>query len=120
MKHLPQKIGVGLLVATGILGYKERFDLGWIAFGLTGLITAGCAIRNKLGNPTRTVSQWIQDRTDNKLIDYTIGGAIIGFATWQHFTMVVLPDLTRFEVGMMTAFWPLAIGLSIHFFANKD
>lgn len=114
MKQKWQKIGVGLLISTGIFGLMGAFTLGWIAFGLVGIITAACAIRNKVGEPTKTVSQVIQDFTEDKTMDYAIGGAIMFFAAWRHFITF------GFGHGMETAFWPLVTGLSIHFFANKD
>lgn len=114
MKNLYQKIGAGLLVATGVLGLISWFYPAWIALGVVGVITLGCAIRNKLGTPTKTVSQWIQDLTANKTIDYAVGIAIIAIASLVFF------EKYGFESGMEIAFWPLVCGLSLHFFANKD
>lgn len=106
-------IGAGLLVVASILGWVGEIGFGWIAFVSVGVITAACAIRNKW-IPTRTVSQWIQDLTEDKALDYSIGAVGIVFAAWRYFSMY------GFEKGMEMAFWPLVIGLLIHFFANKD
>lgn len=114
MKNPYQKIGAGLLVAAGVLGLISWFYPAWIALGITGVITLGCAIRNELGTPTRTVSQWIQGLTTNKAIDYIIGVAIIAVASLVFF------EKYGFEGGMEIAFWPLVCGLSLHFFANED
>ena len=118
-----QKIGVGLLISTGFFGLIGQFGAGWAAYALTGLITLACAIRNKVGEPTRTVSQYIQDLTDKKWIDYIVGGVIIGFCIWQHFSLfdkINIEELSSFELGMIAAYWVLPMGLAIHFFANKD
>lgn len=118
--YFRQNVGVGLLIAAGILGLAKEFGYAWAALGVTGFITLLCALRDAYVESTKTVSQWIQDLTDNKVIDYIAGSTIIAVAIWQHFTMVIPPDSSRFEIGMMTAFWPLICGLAIHFFANKD
>jgi len=118
-----QLIGAALIILAGLFGLIRQFGLGWIAFGLTGIITAACAIRNKIGEPTRTVSQWIQDLTSNKPVDYVVGSVIIIFSAWQHFTLFDKIDITgisTFDLAMIAAYWPLSIGLAIHFFANKD
>lgn len=114
MKNKPQKIGVILLLSTGVLGLLGEFGAGWVAYGITGIITAACAIRDEIGQPTRTVSQYIQDWTTSKPKDYALGLAIIIFCAWQHFSMY------GFEEGMRATYWSLPIGLAIHFFANKD
>jgi len=118
-----QVIGSTLLILAGLFGLIRQFGLGWTAFALVGIITAICAIRNKVGEPTKTVSQWIQDLTNNKQVDYAVGSVIIIFCVWQHFTLfdkIDTTSLSTFELGMIAAYWPLPIGLAIHFFANKD
>lgn len=118
---IPQYFGVFLLIGAGFLGWAGEYGWGWRCFGLAGLITATCAVVNKF-SPARTVSQTIQDLTKNKLIDYSVGGVIIAFCAWRYYVLCGqdLSALTNFELAMTMAYWPLAIGLSIHFFANKD
>jgi len=113
VKNLWQITGACSLITAVLLSLIGEFGYGWICFGLTGIITASCAIRNKW-IPTRTVSQWIQDLTTNKALDYSIGAIGIALATWCYFSLYGL------EKGMEAAFWPLTVGLLIHFFANKD
>ena len=108
-----QMAGVGLLVLSMPLKWAGETGAAWVALGLAGAITAGCAIRNKW-TPTRTVSQWIQDLSANKLIDYTVGSAIIVVMAWSFFARYGL------EGGLEKAYEPLICGLAIHFFANRD
>ena len=118
--HVSQKIGAGLFAVAYVLGLAGEIGYAWYALAAVGVITLSCAIWNEYVASTRTVSQWIQDLTDNKVTDYIVGSIIVAIATWSHFTMDIPPNAIRFEVGMMTAFWPLICGLAIHFFANKD
>ena len=118
-----QMVGVGLLILALFFGSIYQFGLGWICFAAAGVITLGCAVRNKIGNPTRTVSQVIQDLTRNKMVDYIVGALIEALAIYQHFAVfekIDMTELTGRELGMITAYWPLVMGLAIHFFANKD
>jgi len=113
-KYKLQIIGAGLLILAGFLGLIGEIGLAWVALAGAGAITLSCALRNKWGNPTRTVSQWIQDLTTNKLVDYAVGSGIIVVAGWKFFAQY------GFEKGLEIAFWPFVCGLSIHLFANKD
>ena len=113
-----QMAGVGLLIASLPLMWLGETGVAWVALGIAGAITASCAIRHKLrmpdDPPTRTVSQWIQDLSANKLIDYAVGSVIIFVMAWSFFARY------GFEGGLEKAYEPLVIGLSIHFFADKD
>lgn len=118
-----QIIGIALLILAGVFGLFCQFGVGWICFGIAGGITAFCAARDKWFESTKTVSQVIQDLTTKKLIDYIVGVATIAIAIWQHlsiFEKIETADFTNFELAMITAYWPLVIGLAFHFFANKD
>ena len=111
-KYGIQMAGVLLLIVSLPLMWLGETGLAWVVLALAGAITAGCAIRNKW-TPTRTVSQWVQDLTANKLIDYAVGSAIIFIMAWSFFARY------GFEGGLEKAYEPLICGLSIHFFANK-
>jgi len=118
-----QLVGISLLVLALFLGSIHQFGVGWICFGIVGAITLSCVIRNEIGEPTRTVSQVIQDLTRNKLVDYIVGVLTEILAVYQHFAVfenIDMAELTSFEFGMITAYWPLVMGLAIHFFANKE
>ena len=109
MKNLIQKIGAGLLLLAFIFYVFNEIGLAYAVLIFAGIIDIYLVIANKM-----TISQWIQDLTSNKLIDYAIL-----IVLWVA-TFFIFFNQYGFIEGMRASL-PLVIAfLALHLFADKN
>lgn len=104
-----QKIGAGLLAVAFVLFWMKETGYSYGALCIAGMLDLELVLSKK-----KTISQWIQGLTDNKEIDYSIMGVLLGSTTYKIFSE--LGYAKGFEVCLPM----LIMFLAIHFFGNKD
>ncbi len=104
-----QKIGTGLLAIAFILFWMAETGYSYGVLIVAGILDLYLEFTKK-----QTISQWIQSLTDNKVIDYSIMGVLLGSTIYKIF--LELGYAKGFEVCLPM----LIMFLAIHFFGNKD
>jgi len=104
-----QKIGAGLLAVAYIL-----FLIGETGYSYGTLLLAGLLDLYLVWKDQQTISQWIQDLTANKIIDYLVL-TLLSIAAIIVFTV----RINLYE-GLTAALPIIMVGLALHLFANKD
>jgi len=104
-----QKIGAGCLLGSFVLFILLETGLAYIP-----LIAAGVIDLYLVWKKERTISQWIQDLTSNKTIDYAVMVIIIAGAFYTGFAKY------GFIGGFETLLPVIVTILALHLFANED
>jgi len=104
-----QKVGAGLLGLAYIL-----FIIGETGYSYGTLLLAGLLDLYLVWRDQQTISQWVQDLTDNKVIDYLVL-TVLGVSA-----IIVFTVRTNLYDGLTAALPVIMTGLALHLFANKD
>ena len=104
-----QKIGAGLLTLAFVLFVLREPGISYGALIAAGLVDLYLVIVKD-----QTISQWIQDLTSDKWIDYVILTGLMA-ATFYRFAADY-----NFIAAMKITLPFLIMGLALHLFANKD
>jgi len=104
-----QVLGAALLDAAFVLFLFGEIGISYIALLLAGLLDLYLVWKHE-----QTISQWVQDLTHNKVVDYVVLTALTVSSIFV-FTRQV--DL---RAGLTAALPIIWIGLALHLFANKD
>jgi len=106
---MKQKIGAGCLLISFVLFVLLETGLAYIP-----LIAAGVIDLYLVWKKERTISQWIQDLTSNKTIDYTV---MVGLLIGTFYT-----GFAKYGIigGFEVLFPMIVIILALHLFANED
>jgi hypothetical protein len=104
-----QKIGAAFLALAFVLFLIRETGYAYGALLVAGVIDIPLWRLDK-----RTISQWIQDITENKVMDYTVLGVLLAATIYKIFENVSFVTGATICLPMLIAF------LALHLFGNKD